>query len=152
MKSLKSWPMSCLLTGTLLAAGCSMLGMGKGGPERVALEVTPSQPAAQGTVNIGAEKDGNRIVEVRVQHLSPPERATPGARTYVVWLVPRSGGAPQNMGVLNLGDDLGGSLTTTTSYRDFDILVTAEENPGATTPSARNVMHASVKLTGHAVR
>jgi len=64
MKSLKSWPMSCLLTGTLLAAGCSMLGMGKGGPERV----------------------------------------------------------------------------------------TAEENPGATSPSARNVMHASVKLTGHAVR
>jgi hypothetical protein len=129
-----------------------MLGMGKGGPERVALEVTPGQPAAQGTVTIGAEKDGNRTVEVRVQHLSPPERATPGARTYVVWLVPRSGGAPQNMGVLSLGEDLGGSLTTTTSYRDFDILVTAEQDPGTTNPSARNVMHASVTLTGRAAR
>jgi hypothetical protein len=129
-----------------------MLGMGKAGPESVALEVTPSQPAAQGTINIGAEKDGNRTVEVRVQHLSAPERATPGARTYVVWLVPRSGGAPQNMGVLSLRDDLSGSLTTTTSYRDFDVLVTAEDNPGATSPSARSVMHASVKLTGRAVR
>jgi len=26
--------------------------------------------------------------------------------------------------------DLGGSLATTTSYRDFDMLVTEEENPG----------------------
>jgi len=51
MKSLKNWSMGCLLTGALLGAGCSMLGMGKGGPERVALEVTPGQPAAQGTVN-----------------------------------------------------------------------------------------------------
>ncbi len=152
MKSLKNWSMGCLLTGALLSAGCSMLGMGKGGPERVALEVTPGQPAAQGTVNIGADNDGNRTVEVRVQHLSPPERAAPGARIYVVWLVPRSGGAPQNMGVLSLANDLSGSLTTTTSYRDFDVVVTAEENPGTTSPSARNVMHASVKLTGRAVR
>jgi hypothetical protein len=152
MRTLKDWCRGCLLTGSLLAAGCSMLGMGKAGPETVALEVTPSQPAAQGTVKIGAERDGNRTVEVRVQHLSPPERATAGARIYLVWLVPRAGGVPQNMGVLSLGDDLSGSLMTTTSQRDFDILVTAEEDPGATSPSARNVMHASIKLTGHAVQ
>ena len=121
-----------------------MLGMGKGGSEKVALEVTASQPAAQDTVNVGAEKDGNRTVEVRVEHLSPPERAAPGARSYVVWVVPRSGGVPQNMGALTLQEDLGGVLKTTTSYREFEILVTAEENPGATKPSARNVMHASV--------
>jgi hypothetical protein len=121
-----------------------MLGMGKGGTEKVALEVTPSQPAAQGTVKVGAEKDGNRTIEVRVEHLSPPERAAPGARSYVVWLVPRTGGVPQNMGALTLQEDLGGVLKTTTSYREFEIRVTAEENPGATKPSERNVMRASV--------
>jgi hypothetical protein len=152
MTTLKDWSKGCLLIGSLLAAGCSMLGMGKAGPETVALEVTPSQPAAQGTVTIGSEKDGNRTVEVRVHHLSPPERATAGARIYVVWLVPRAGGVPQNIGVLTLGDDLAGSLMSTTSQRDFDILVTAEENPGATSPSARNVMRASVKLTGRSVQ
>jgi hypothetical protein len=144
MRSLRKWSMGCVVVGALSGAGCSMLGIGKAGPESVALEVTPSQPAAQGTVNVGAEKDGNRTIEVRVQHLSPPERAMPGARTYVVWLVPKPGGVPQNMGVLTLEDDLGGVLKTTTSHREFDILVTAEDNPGATKPSAGNVMRASV--------
>src|SRR5688572_2220480 len=102
MRSFRNRSMGCVLAGALLGAGCSMLGIGKAGPESVALHVTPNQPAAQGTVNVGAEKDGNRTIEVRVQHLSPPERAMPGARTYVVWLVPRAGGVPQNMGVLTL--------------------------------------------------
>jgi hypothetical protein len=144
MRSFRNRSMGCVLAGALLGAGCSMLGIGKAGPESVALQVTPNQPAAQGTVNVGAEKDGNRTIEVRVQHLSPPERAMPGARTYVVWLVPRAGGVPQNMGVLTLQDDLGGALKTTTSHREFDILITAEENPGATKPSPQNVMRASV--------
>ena len=116
------------------------------------LEVTGSQPAAQGTVNVGAEKNGNRSIEVRVEHLSPPERAAPGARSHVVWLVPRAGGVPQNMGALMLQDDLGGVLKTTTPYREFEILVTAEENPGATKPLTRNVMRATVELTGRDVR
>ena len=144
MTSLRTWSMGCVLAGTLSGAGCAMLGMGNGGAEKVALEVTGSQPAAQGTVNISAEKDGNRSIEVRVEHLSPPERAAPGARSYVVWLVPRAGGVPQNMGALMLQDDLGGVLKTTTPYREFEILVTAEENPGATKPSTRNVMRATV--------
>ena len=136
--------MGCVLIGTLSGAGCSMLGLGKGGAEKVALQVTASQPAAQGTVNVGPEKDGNRSIEVKVEHLSPPERAAPGARSYVVWVVPRAGGVPQNMGALMLQDDLGGVLKTTTPYREFEILVTAEENPGATKPSTSNVMRASV--------
>lgn len=47
-------------------------------------------------------------------------------------------------GVLTLEDDLGGVLKTTTSHREFDILVTAEDNPGATKPSTGSVMRASV--------
>jgi len=43
-----------------------------------------------------------------------------------------------------LQDDLAGVLKTTTPYREFEILVTAEENPGATKPSTSNVMRASV--------
>jgi hypothetical protein len=125
---------------------------GSNGPKTWPLAVSDRLPAAQGSVTVKPRPDGNSTVDVVVAHLAPPERAAPGASAYVVWLVPRDGAGPQNMGVLTPDDKLNGEFHTTTPFRDFDVRVTAEPNARATSPTAHEVMHASVAMPQRAVR
>ena len=105
---------------------------------------SPTVPAAEGKVQVAsAEKDGNHDVKLQVDHLAPANRVSTGASTYVVWLRPQNG-APQNVGVLQPDQDLKASLETKTPFRAFQIMVTPEPNPGATSPTAFPVMSARV--------
>lgn len=98
----------------------------------VAMAASSRVPAAQGQVKLDDAGNGNTAVAVQVKHLAPADHTTPGATTYVVWAQPPNG-APQNLGALQLGPELDGSLKTITPLRDFELFVTPE--PSATSPA-----------------
>jgi len=140
MKILRSFGLAGALAGTLAIGGCSTT-------QTWPMTTAPRVPAAEGKVQVAAEKDGNHNVKLEVDHLAPPDRVATGASTYVVWLRPANG-LPQNVGVLQVDKERKGTFGTKTPYRAFEILVTPESNPGATMPSTSPVMEASVAAPG----
>ena len=109
------------------------------------MDTTDKIPSASGKVKVEGEKGGNTKVKVEVAHLAQPASVFQEASTYVVWLKPEHGDA-QNVGVLTLNKDLKGELETRTAFKDFSVIVTAEKNPNATTPSPHSIMHAQVVI------
>jgi hypothetical protein len=157
MRSVRMMKMTMVVgMAALLGMGCSKLGMGGGskGETQLPLLVSENLPAAQGSVKVRPGKDGNNIVEVKVEHLAPAEKISERATDYVVWIQPKGTGAgePQNLGVLSLDKDLTGTLKTITPYQEFDMFVTAESDPQSTRPTQKRVMRASVDMPNRTVR
>ena len=117
-------------------------GLGCGG-KKVPMNASTSVPAAAGHADIGTDKNGNTTVDLKVHHLAKPEALTPPASAYVVWIQP-SGESPKNQGQLQVNSKLDGEYKTNTPYKKFDLFVTAENNPQATTPAGPEVMRQQV--------
>lgn len=100
-------------------------------------------PAASGTVNTKTDKNGNVTLELKVQNLAKPGTLTPSATAYVVWFQEQNS-PPRNEGQLLVEDDLKGSFKSTTPYHNFDLLVTAENDPQAKQPSDRAIMRTRI--------
>jgi hypothetical protein len=100
-------------------------------------------PAAQGKVHTAHDHNGNTELDIQVHHLAKPRDLNPSYVSYIVWVEPR-GEAPVNVGELRVGDDLKGKLKTTTPFKKFDIVVTAEGAPNATAPTGPEVLHGIV--------
>lgn len=99
--------------------------LGCGGPSRYRAQGTPSAPGIDAEILVG-KTEGAQQIELVVEHLTDPDRLTPGATHYAVWVVPE-GGQPIYTGALAV--DRGsrvGRLRATTPYDRFDVLVTAE--------------------------
>src|SRR6202012_1275114 len=92
-------------------------------------------PAADGYVKAGHDRNGNTSYHISVHHLATPTELTPAKSNYVVW-IQRPGQAPENAGVLKVNDKLEGTFESATPYKEFDIFVTAEDNPRAEMPSS----------------
>jgi len=106
-------------------AGCLF---GSGAPKQN-MNTSPENTSGQGTVQATLGDNGNTSVEVRVKHLSPAPKVAADASVYVVWIRPRNAEI-QNVGALQIDDDLIGKLKTTTPHRAFTLTITPE-------PSAR---------------
>ena len=134
-------------SGIVTVGGCAAMKS----PEVWSLQTASEIPAAAGNVKVKAEKGGNTKVEVAVEHLAPATVAF-GAPNYVVWIVPETGAAgepdiaakPQNVGLLSVGSDLKGKFNTTTPFKAFEVIVTAEATPNVTTPGSNRVMTSAV--------
>ena len=121
----------CLM-GSMLLVAC--------GTTKLAMDRSDNVPAAQGQVKV-KEKDGNRMVELKVDHLAPANRIDQNAQQYVVWVKPlEREGAAMNVGALALDDDLKGSLNTVTPFEKFEIFVTAEPSREAVNPTGQRVL------------
>lgn len=107
------------------------------------LTSTGMTPAAQGKVITSNDRNGNTEVEVQVKHVASPHSLTPARQGYVVWVQPR-GMQPQMLGTLRINEDLEGSLKATTTYKDFDVLITAEDNLKPEAPSEAVILKGSV--------
>jgi hypothetical protein len=128
----------------LLCALLSFAGLGVAcGGKKVPMNASTSVPAAAGHADIGTDQNGNTTVDLKVHHLAKPEALTPPASAYVVWIQP-AGESPQNQGRLQVNSNLDGEYKTNTPYKKFDLFVTAENNPQATTPSGPEVMRQQV--------
>lgn len=130
-----SWPLRSLALAALLAA-CA-------GSQETPLVGSPAAPAAEGFVTAAPAENGNTRLTVRVKHLAFPERISPGAKVYVVW-VQSGGGPPQNVGALTVNQDLSGRLETVTPLVAFQVFVSAEPFPTTTVPQGPRILTGTV--------
>jgi hypothetical protein len=100
-------------------------------------------PAAQGKVITSTDSNGNTSVEVQVEHLVNPQRLQPAKEAYLVWIQP-SGQSPQLLGALRVGDDMKGSIKGSTPFTNFDVIITAEDQLKADTPSSTVILKGNV--------
>jgi len=105
---------------------------------------TGATPAAMGKVTTDNDRNGNTGVEIEVKHMAAPQSLTPAKTAYVVWVQPR-GKDPELLGLLRVNSDLEGSLKATTPYKDFDIFITAEDNPKPESPSGMVILKGTVE-------
>ncbi len=126
----------------LLLAGLLLTTIAWGREDR--LVNTGTAPAAEGKVITDNDRNGNTGVEVQVKHMATPQSLTPPKQTYLVWVQPR-GKDPELLGALRVNDGLEGSLKATTTYKDFDILVTAEDNMKPEMPSSMVILKGTVE-------
>lgn len=110
----------------------------------VPMTADPSVPAATGKAHLGKDNNGNLRLKVDVDHLAKPGSLTPARQSYVVWIQPR-GKDPQNEGVLSVTGKLKGSFEGTVPREDFEVFITAEDNPAVQTPSGPKLLHAEVQ-------
>src|SRR5579864_7972111 len=109
------------------------------------MQATSLTPGATGSIDAKADKTGgNTSVTIKVDHLARPTLLTPPANEYVVWIAPEDG-APQNQGVLQVGENEKGDLKMTTTSSKFRVLVTAETDAHPKTPSNRVVLKSEVQ-------
>lgn len=126
-----------MLTG-LAAASCS-------GPRKLKLESSGDIPAAEATVAIGTNSNGNTTFDLEVSHLALPSRVDPGATVYVVWLRGGDSAAQaQNMGALKVDKNLDGSYSGVTALRDFDLFVTVEPSAVAVSPTGKSLLYRAI--------
>lgn len=104
------------------------------GASDVRLTADPSVPGATGKAHLSKEKNGNLKLKLEVHHLAKPGALTPSRQNYVVWTQVR-GKEPQNQGVLKVNDNLQGTFEDTISNGDFEVFITAEDNPKVDVPS-----------------
>jgi len=100
-------------------------------------------PAATGRAEIGNDKNGNSNVKITVEHLAKPENLTPPKNSYVVWFQ-ETGGSQEPEGQLKVNKSLKAEFETTTPWKNFQILITAEDDPTAKTPSGAEVLRTTV--------
>jgi hypothetical protein len=101
-------------------------------------------PAAEGKVVTSTDRNGNTGVEIYVKHMATPQSLTPARQTYT-----RLGSAARQGGQsfwewLRINEDLEGSLTAATPYKDFDVLVTAEDSMKPESPSSTVILKGAV--------
>ena len=105
---------------------------------------TGVNPAAMGKVITDNDRNGNTGVNVEVKHMAAPQSLTPAKTTYVVWIQPH-GKDPEVLGLLRVNEELEGSLRAATTYKDFDIFITAEDSVKPTAPSSMVVLKGAVE-------
>ena len=105
---------------------------------------TGTAPAAEGKVVTSTDRNGNTDVEVEVKHLATPQSLTPPKQSYMVWVQPR-GKEAEMLGALRVNSDLSGSLKSSTTYKDFDVVITAEDDAKPATPSSTVVLKGTVE-------
>ena len=124
-----------LAVSLLMASAC--------GKKQVKLNPASSVPAASATAQLTHDDNGNTIVDLKVKHLAKPGNLTPSRSVYVVWVQPR-GGAPIKQGQLQVNSNLEGEFKSPTTYKTFEIFVTAEDSSEVTQPSGQEVLRQAV--------
>lgn len=125
----------------LLATGVAVFAAGCSGLEN--LSSSSALPAADGTLLCAKADNDNTAIDLKVKHLANPDRLTPPASVYVVWTKADKNATPQNIGALEVDEDLNGRLETVTSLRRFELFVTGEATGQAQSPSGEPVLWAN---------
>jgi hypothetical protein len=130
-------PRCARLSGASLLLALALFGAPACGPsaETVQVRGTPASPATDGEVSLTPDaRYGNAKLVVRLTHVTPAERLSPTARTFVVWA--RRGGAAQRLGTLAYDpQSREASFEATVTPGPFELLVSAETSADAAEPS-----------------
>lgn len=134
MKSLNLFTGAALL---VLAVGCAGTVHEMAADSRV--------PAAEGELKASEEENGNTKVAVKVKHMARPSAVEPMAQTYVVWAQDKiNNGTVQNLGQLQVDDDLEGKMEGLTPMKQFDVFITAEPVATAQYPTGTKTLWTTV--------
>ena len=106
-----------------------------------------SVPGATGKVDVSKDRNGNYRVKLEVYHLAKPTGLNPPKQAYIVW-IERRDNQPIPLGQLRVNDDLKGTLEATAPALSdqFEVFVTAEDNPNVQVPSEPRLLRATVAL------
>ena len=137
MKSISIMAAVCVIA--VMLFGCALFS----GTKVASRNASPTIPSAEGTVKINKTTNGNTSIDVLVKHLAKPDKLTPPASTYVVWVRGSKEAAPQNVGALVVDKNLSGELQTTTPLSSFDLFITAEESIQVQQPSGQQLLWTS---------
>lgn len=118
-----------------------LLAVAAWGQELRQLNVSPDLPAASGTMGVSHDTSGTTYINLQVKHLARPDALHPAKAAFVVWVQP-TGEPPQNHGVLQVNDKLEVTYSTTVHTNNFDVFVTAEDNPNAMSPTGSHLLSA----------
>lgn len=128
-------------------AGAALLFATACGGTTFAMAPDSSVPFAKGEVSAEIAKDGNGTYKVDVEHLGDPAKLNPSATTYVIWVQPKKEDSQiQNMGALKVDEAYNGSHTFSVTFKAFDITITPEADAGATKPTGRDILKASIEV------
>jgi hypothetical protein len=123
----------------IFGGGCAMFQKGSETP----LQASSALPASEGKAIVSDGPNGNTALRVKVKHLAEPQKVAQGSRVYVVWVQPTEG-RPHNVGVMQIDDELEGSLSTITPFKSFKVMVTPEASATVTSPTNDEVFTAQV--------
>ena len=101
-------------------------------------------PGARAQAEIGKDDNGNTKLKMTVEHLANPANLTPPTAGYVVWLRERSGES-ENQGQLKMDKNLRAKFETVTSFKSFDVFVTAEQDFKTKGPTGPEVLKATIQ-------
>ena len=101
-------------------------------------------PGARAQIDITKDNNGNTKLKMIVRHLANPENLTPPATGYVVWLRERNGPS-ENQGQLKMNKNLEATFESVTSFKSFDVFVTAEQDFATKGPSGSEVLKATIQ-------
>jgi hypothetical protein len=95
--------------------------------QKVAFQRSSVVPAAEADIRIKTDRNNNYELKIDVQNLAHPENLSPSRETYVVWLQSTDFNT-YNLGELQVGDNLRGSLTAVTPHSPARVFITAEDS------------------------
>ena len=106
--------------------------------------VSSIAPAAEGSVKISTNKNGNYELSIKVINLAQPQRLTPSKEVYVVWSE-TSGEAAKNIGMIKISTGLfsktlKGSFKTVSITKPSKVFITAEDSGNAQYPGPQVVL------------
>jgi hypothetical protein len=122
-----------------LVAAAALLATPSYAEKKVDMQTASIVPGAEGRAILEHDRNKNIRVTLEVNHLAKPQSLSPAKETYVVWIQPE-GQQPSNVGVLRINEELKGDFRTTTPYKKFDLIVTAEDSATASSPSGTEIM------------
>jgi hypothetical protein len=99
--------------------------------------VSTITPAAEISVKIKQQKNGNYLVSLEALNLAEPSRLSPAKNYYVVWLVTEAGGT-RNLGSLSFKRGRG-ELEAVSPFKGSAIFITAEEESNTTYPAGQEI-------------
>ena len=150
MKSVQAIQRCCaqvLSTASVFAIAASMTGCGMFGSSdaKQPMQASTENTSGEGTVEATRGENGNTDIQVLVRHLSSPSKVEADASVYVVWLKPQNAEI-QNLGAIEVDDNLVGTFNATTPHRSFKLSITPEPSARMSEPSHRAVFTSEVAL------
>lgn len=122
----------------LVLAGCVLVALQSCQTKKYTFASSSVVPAAEGTVKVEPEDNGNFEIEVKVTRLAEPNRLQPARKLYIVWAQTEKEGN-RNIGQLKtstgfLSSTLKSSLHTLSPFKPVGFLISAEDDLSVAQP------------------
>lgn len=116
--------------------------------QKVSFPVSQVLPSADAVAKIKKDKNDNYQIDLKVKHLTSPDRLSPPREMYVVWIETSKG--TTNIGQLKSSKSMfssarNASMTTTTPHKPSRFIITAEDQADNKEPGTQVILEAEVR-------